>query len=75
MKISKLSNEKEISGYLHCAVCMREKPAGISMQEWAMLEIGLTGPGLQVWCRRHDCNVVHIDFQGQSHPANDTRKI
>jgi hypothetical protein len=28
---------------------------------------------LQIWCKRHESNVAHIDFEGANHPANQTR--
>jgi len=48
---------------------MSEKPDGISPRDYAQYEVGFTVTGIQVWCKRHDCNIVHIDFQSQRHPA------
>ncbi len=59
--------------YMHCGKCLEERPSDISPQDWASLEAGWTLVGLQIWCKRHDCNVVHIDFEGHKHPANTTR--
>jgi hypothetical protein len=42
--------------------------------EHARLEAGWTALGFQVWCRRHDVNVIHVDFEGAQHPANATRR-
>lgn len=55
--------------YFHCRKCLECLPENMAPQEWAQLEIGFSDLGVQVWCRRHECNVVHIDFQGQQHPA------
>jgi hypothetical protein len=60
----------EIVLFFHCGLCLKEKPAGVSPRDWAQLEAGFTPHGIQLWCRRHECNVIHIDFQGQTHPAN-----
>ncbi len=60
----------EMSAFLHCAKCLLEIPAGVSPREYSSLEVGWTKLGIQVWCKRHDVNVVHIDFQGAKHPAN-----
>lgn len=60
----------EIINYVHCSKCYEELPDGLSMKERQQLEVGFTDKGLQVWCKRHDCNVCHIDFEGQQHPAN-----
>ena len=67
-----LGNNLQISAYFHCSHCLRERPKDISPREYNKLSIGWTLRGLQVWCDRHNCNVVNIDFQGQKHPANTT---
>ena len=59
-----------IHAYFHCRKCLDERPADVSPKDWAQLEIGWTTIGFQVWCKRHDINVVHVDFQGAQHPAN-----
>ena len=67
------SNKNKIEMFLHCGLCMKEKPDYISPREFAKLEIGWTVEGIQVWCVRHDCNIVHINFEGRQYPANITR--
>lgn len=61
-----VGNLKEIILYMHCRQCIEENAR-------SDLEIGWTKKGLQVWCRRHDGNIVNIDFEGQKHPANTSR--
>jgi len=58
-----------IVAFMHCGKCIEELPKGQSPREWAQLEVGWTKPGLQVWCKRHEANVMHIDFEGTKHPA------
>jgi len=70
-----IPNTNEIVAFLHCGLCQAEIPDGISPREWKDLEVGWTELGLQVWCVRHEVNVVHIDFEGMKHPANLTRKL
>ena len=65
-------NKLNISAYIHCGKCLDELPDGLSPQEYRELDVGWTDKGLQIWCIRHDCNVVHIDFEGQAHPADVT---
>ena len=67
-----IPNTRCIESYFHCGQCIEEMPAGTSPQRWSQLEVGFTPQGLQVWCKRHDCNVVHIDFAGQRFRANTT---
>jgi hypothetical protein len=66
----RIPSTNEIHQFLHCELCLKSLPVGITPREWAVLEIGFTPAGLQIWCRRHDSNVGHIDFQGHQHPAN-----
>ena len=51
---------QEIHTFFQCAACMREKPASQSPQNFMRLNVGLTSEGLQVWCVRHDINVVKL---------------
>lgn len=66
----KIPVTNEIEDYVHCSRCIDELPAGVSPRDWASLEIGFTPSGIQVWCKRHECNVMHVDFEGCRHPAN-----
>lgn len=45
-----------------------------SPSKYARISVGFTELGIQVWCVRHDVNVIHIDFEGRRHPANQSRK-
>ena len=61
-----------------CSKCETEFLLGStdsrSLQDYSRLDIGFTSIGVQVWCRRHDANVVKIDFAGQK-PTADFRCI
>jgi hypothetical protein len=59
-------NSNEIQAYLHCGLCLKNNLG-------QNIEAGWTRQGLQIWCRNHNCNIVHIDFEGVTHPANVTR--
>jgi len=69
-----IPNDLQIKTYFHCRQCIEEMPFDTSPQEWQRIQAGFTLIGLQVWCLRHDCNIVHIDFQNRKHPANTSRK-
>lgn len=58
-----------IAAFFHCKKCLEELPFGESPRSYALLEVGFTAIGLQVYCKRHEVNVCHIDFEGQKHPA------
>jgi len=64
-----MMNENSIELYFHCQLCVLDDDI---TQD---IEVGLTDMGLQIWCRIHDCNVVHIDFENYPHPMDDTRKV
>ena len=56
-----------IHQYIHCAKCLDEFPASDSEspKAYQMIEVGCTEKGLQVWCVRHEENVLHLDFEGR----------
>ena len=64
----------DIGMFLHCRQCLKSMPDDQSLREWSRLDVGFTPFGFQVWCKRHECNVIHMDFQGQRHPANTSSK-
>lgn len=74
MNENMISNENEIKLYLHCKQCLDERPKHISPKDWSRNQAGWTTEGIQLWCNRHEANIIHIDFQGKIHPANETRK-
>ena len=54
-----------------CADDVESGEAGVtSLSEYGELDVGLSSVGLQVWCRRHGTNVVHIDFEGREPPMD-----
>ena len=54
--------EDQIIGFWNCEKCLAEIPPDRSAQDFAKLNVGFTKIGIQVWCVRHDCNVMYIDF-------------
>lgn len=67
--------DNNIQLYFHCSLCLDEKPEDQSPQEWGRLEVGWTKQGIQIWCKRHDVNVMHMNFEGTQHPATTARLI
>ncbi|KKK95282.1 hypothetical protein LCGC14_2674390 [marine sediment metagenome] len=65
-----ITSDNAISLFLHCGRCIDDIPEGFSPRDWMDLEVGWSEFGLQVWCKRHNANVIHIDFEGAVHPAN-----
>ena len=65
-----------IDSYVACTKCAEEvadiEPK-ISLQDYAAIDVGFTNWGLQVWCRRHQVNIVHIDFGRAQLPADFRR--
>jgi len=66
----KKSNENNIGMYLHCKICASAIPEGESPATHARIAVGWTPAGLQIWCARHDINIMHVDFEGVRHPAD-----
>ena len=71
---TKLPNANNIEQYLHCKLCMDELTEDESPKSYARYGVGWTRDGLQVWCERHDVNIIHIDFEKHQHPADLTRQ-
>ena len=63
-----IPNTREIQAFMHCGQCLKENKG-------QSIEAGWTALGFQVWCRTHNANIVHVDFEGQKHPANTTRAL
>lgn len=63
-----------ILGFCHCRMCVQEKAPDVSMAEYAALEVGMTEHGIQVWCLRHQVNVIHVSFDGKQLPANNRKE-
>jgi hypothetical protein len=56
--------KNEISMFFHCKQCLAEIPPNTSHEEYARLSVGITPEGdIQVWCVRHDTNIVHTGKQ------------
>lgn len=55
--------ENSIQAFLHCRRCLEEMPQGTSPREWACIEAGLTPKGVQIWCKRHEINIAHIQTE------------
>ena len=71
-----IPNTRSILQHVLCATCVRESVStGERPTEYSSLEVGLTKHGLQVWCTRHNVNVVHIDFQGIKPRANPNASV
>tara|TARA_R110000782_G_scaffold206636_2_gene295187 strand:- start:413 stop:679 length:267 start_codon:yes stop_codon:yes gene_type:complete len=59
--------KNDIMGVMHCKKCLDEKPNGDREDhaDYAQLDIGWTPEGIQVWCRRHDTNVLILTLKGE----------
>ncbi len=60
----------EITTFFHCRTCIDKKPRHLSPRQWVRPEVGFTPFGIQVWCVRCERNILHIDFEGRTHPVN-----
>lgn len=55
----------KIKLFFHCAKCLDELPPKTSPSEWARIAVGWTKKGFQIWCVRHDINIMNYDLKGQ----------
>lgn len=50
--------------FIHCTLCIKEKPENLSPREYTHNEVGILPNGdIQVWCIRHEKNVVIFDME------------
>ena len=68
VKVRRIKPPTNQCAILRTADCARCRVAMLP----ADIDVGFTPVGIQVWCNRHQCNVVHIDFEGRSLPNNTT---
>jgi hypothetical protein len=66
-----IQTSNEIVLFFHCKRCLAAMPVGQSPSSWSRLSTGFTPLGIQVWCDRHDVNIMHVDFEGLQHPARE----
>lgn len=55
----------EIEMFFHCKKCLEELPDKTAPRKWVRIEAGWSKRGLQVWCVRHNMNIIHVDLMGQ----------
>ena len=71
---AEIPKTNEIESYFHCRRCVEEwqglAGVGVSPRAYQKIQAGWTEKGLQVWCVRHEINILHIDFDGQQFRAN-----
>lgn len=55
-----------------CVKCENEELNSHSenLLEYTNIEVGFTEIGLQIWCRKHNVNICHIDFNGNKLEAD-----
>ena len=70
-KFEHVSNLNNIVGYIHCGICLEETGDKPYHQR---IQVGWTKFGIQVWCNLHDVNMMHMDFEGSKHRADQTRQ-
>jgi len=52
--------KNEIVAFYHCGKCVAEMPEHLVAHEWQFVEVGATEQGIQVWCKRHDMEIIHL---------------
>lgn len=63
---------RRIGAFFHCARCFDEWKAkvegteNLSPADYQQIEAGWTEDGVQVWCKRHNINVIDITVQQET---------
>ncbi len=59
--------ESDIKLFFHCKKCVEENDKkDKSMRDYSSIECGWTVKGLQIWCKRHETNIINLDFEGHT---------
>jgi len=53
----------QVKLFFNCQKCFDQLPVGQSMHEYSRTQAGFTDEGIQVWCNRHNCEVVHLKYE------------
>jgi hypothetical protein len=69
---TKRFGQNGINNFCTCKFCFEDKPRGVSTAEYSRLHVGFTTRGIQVWCARHEVNVIHLDFEGDPIKGSST---
>ena len=59
-----MSDKNKIMAFFHCKECLKDLPVSMSPQDFMKIDCGWTEEGFQVYCLRHELQVIHVDFQG-----------
>ena len=58
-----------ITEHVVCQSCLQEYQniinPSFALRDFIAIDVGFTEIGIQIWCRKHDKNICHIDFDGQ----------
>lgn len=71
MTKAKKSKAEQIVAYFHCEECALEWKndknisTRMSPREYAQISVGWTVKGLQIFCFRHELNILNLDFMGK----------
>lgn len=67
-------NSPKINGhFVHCKQCLSSLPLDTSPSEYQSIEVSFTGDRVQVWCKRHQCNMVIFYIVPEPEPVCDAK--
>ena len=66
LNLAKLHNN--ITAPIVCQSCLQEyqnicEPP-FALRDFVEIDVGFTEIGIQIWCKKHNKNICHIDFDG-----------
>ena len=65
VNVNKHQPQQDSDEFYRCPLCEADTPSHLSPREYSHIEAGFSERGFQVWCLRHERNIIHIDFMGQ----------
>ena len=65
-------DSNHILTFIHCSKCIQEvtKNDTESPMSYARISVGWSIWGIQLFCNRHNCNIMHVDFEGNKFPSS-----
>ena len=70
----KNENMNEITTYFHCQKCVDGGMNPQSFRESTNVSVGFSEIGIQVWCERHQEEVLHLNFHKSIKNGNYSTK-
>jgi hypothetical protein len=56
--------------FINCKKCTEQRPSRFSMEEYSRIGVIKTEDGIQIWCVRHDIEIVFFPYEWEKSKFN-----